>query len=120
MATTDLFEVEREGEVLFLTPKADLREFEYRDIEAKGRSILDMLGAGGPRCVVIDFSKTDCYGSTALAFFVRLWKRVSSRGGRMAFCHVSEHEREILAVTRLDSLWPVCGTPEEALKAVTA
>jgi anti-anti-sigma factor len=60
--------------------------------------------------VVLDFSRTDFYGSTALASFVRLWKRASGHGGRMAFCCVSQHEREILAVTRLDSLWPVCRT----------
>jgi stage II sporulation protein AA (anti-sigma F factor antagonist) len=118
MARTDLFEVEREGEVLILTPQADLREFEYRDIEARGRGILDLAGTEGITGVVLDFSRTDFYGSTALAFFVRLWRRVSGRGGRMAFCNVSEDEREILAVTRLDSLWPVCQSREEALKAV--
>jgi hypothetical protein len=36
----------------------------------------------------------------------------------MAFCRVSEHEREILQATRLDGLWPVCLSREEALHAV--
>jgi anti-anti-sigma factor len=118
MTTPGLFGVEREGDVVVITPTADLRELEYRQIEAAGSAILDLLGAAGLKGVVLDFHKTDCYGSSALEFFLRLWKRVSGHGGRMALCNVSEQEREILAVTRLDSLWPVCGSRAEALKAV--
>jgi hypothetical protein len=36
----------------------------------------------------------------------------------MAFCNLSEHEREVLTVTNLDRLWPVCGTRAEALASV--
>jgi hypothetical protein len=36
----------------------------------------------------------------------------------MAFCNVSDHEREILKVTKLDSLWTICGSREEAMQAV--
>jgi anti-anti-sigma factor len=68
--------------------------------------------------VVLDFRKTDYYGSTALGFFVKLWKRVRDRDGRMAFCGVSDHEREILRVTHLDGMWPICSSREEAVQAV--
>jgi anti-anti-sigma factor len=66
----------------------------------------------------MDFHKTDYYGSTALAFFLKLWKRVRNRNGRMAFCNISDHEREILTVTQLDRLWPIYLSREEATKAV--
>jgi hypothetical protein len=36
----------------------------------------------------------------------------------MAFCNVSEQEREVLAVTRLDGIWPICRSRGEALQAV--
>ena len=45
--------------------------------------------------------------SVALGFFVRLWKLVSGYGGCMAFCNLSDREREILAVCGLDRLWPL-------------
>jgi hypothetical protein len=38
----------------------------------------------------------------------------------MAICNVSEHEREILDVTRLSKLWPLCASREEALAVVRA
>jgi hypothetical protein len=53
-----------------------------------------------------------------MGFFARLWRRVCERGGRMAFCNVSDHEREIMRVTRLDGLWPICPSRQEAIKAV--
>ena len=120
MMATDTrgFEVEREGQTLLVTASTDLRELDYPTIEAGARDILHLLGNGTIKNVVLDFHKTDYYGSTALGFFVKLWKRVTDCNGRMAFCGVSDHEREILKVTHLDGLWPICPSREEALKAV--
>jgi anti-anti-sigma factor len=66
----------------------------------------------------LDFHKTGYYGSTALGFFVKLWKKVSKRKGRMVFCNVSDHEKEILQITKLDQLWPICSSKIEVLRAV--
>jgi anti-anti-sigma factor len=119
MATaTRIFEVEREGQTVIVTAQTDLRELDYLQIEAGARDILHLLGNGAIKNVVLDFHKTDYYGTTALGFFVKLWKRVRDRGGRMAFCGVSDHEREILQVTKLDGLWPICPSREEALIAI--
>ena len=118
MPTTGAFEVEREGETVIVTPRMDLRELDYQEIEAGARDILRLLEDNAIKNVVLDFHKTDYYGSTALGFFVKLWKRIRDRDGRMAFAGLSEHEREILTVTHLDGLWPVCSSREEALKAV--
>jgi anti-anti-sigma factor len=117
-AAKDLFEMERAGATLILTPTADLRERDYPQIETGAAEVLRLLEQGAVRNVVLDFRQTDYYGSTALGFFAKLWKRVRAGGGDMAFCNVSEHEREILRVTKLDGLWPLCPSREEALRAV--
>ena len=52
----------------------------------------------------------------ALGFFVKLWKRIRKVDGSMAFCNVSAHEQEVLRVTRLDTLWPVCTSREQAVE----
>jgi anti-anti-sigma factor len=117
-AATGAFEVEREGQTLIVTPLTDRRELDFQEIEAGARDILDVLGNDTIKNVVLDFRQTDYYGSTALGFFMKLWKRVREGDGRMAFCGVSDHERDILKVTNLDGLWPICSSREEALKAV--
>jgi anti-anti-sigma factor len=78
----------------------------------------DSLNQLSVKQVVLDFHETDYFGSTAVGFFLRLWKQLRGRGGRLAFCNVSEHERDILQVTGFDRLWPICASREEALQAV--
>jgi len=119
MATaTAIFDIERKGRTLIVTPLTDLREMNYLEIEAGAQNVLHLLQNRTITNVILDFHKTDYYGSTALGFFIRLWKRVCQCGGRMAFCGVSAHEREILKITNLDDLWPLCTSRAEALQAV--
>lgn len=118
IATADgIFEIEQHDDTIVVVPAVDLRELEYGRIEEGARKILDILNVPGIKNVVLDFHKTDYYGSTALGVFLKLWKRVRIRNGRMAFCNVSAHEKEILQFTHLDHLWLICPSRGDALKA---
>ena len=84
----------------------------------EGTDILRLLDSRTARNLVIDFRNTDYYGSTALSFFVKLWKRVRANGGQMVFCNVSAHELEILELTHLNTLWSLCNSRDEAMKLI--
>jgi anti-anti-sigma factor len=114
-----LFAIEQHDDTLLVVPVRDLRELECQWIEAGARDVLELLNGSAVRKVILDFHRTDTFGSTALSFFLRLWKAVTGRHGRLAFCNVSAHETEILRVTRLDRLWPVCLSRDEAVAAVS-
>lgn len=120
MTTNSVFDFERSGNTLFLIPKTDLRELEFDALEAGAADVFKALSLEAINNVVIDFHKTDYYGSTALAFFVKFWKRIKSRGGKMIFCNVSAHEHEILVLTNLISLWPICKTRQDAVDLLEA
>lgn len=113
-----MFRIQQQGETVVVVPEKDLREFDFLEIEDEGSEIMKLLDSRAARSLVIDFGNTDYYGSTALSFFVKLWKRVSLNGGKMAFCNVSPHEVEILNLTHLDTLWDLCSSREEAVKSV--
>jgi anti-anti-sigma factor len=113
-----IFEIEEVSATLVVIPVVDLRELDYQRIEAGAVEILDLLNGPRIKNVILDFHKTDYYESTALGFFLKLWKRVRGRNGRMAFCNVSDHELEILRVTKLDQWWPIYPSRSEALVAV--
>jgi anti-anti-sigma factor len=117
-AITSAFVCQRDGDTLIVTPTMDLRELIYQQIEAGAADILRQLREGVVKNVVLDFHRTDYCGSTALGFFIKLWKRVTDCHGRMAFCNLSAHEREVLHVTKLDGLWPICSSRDQALAAV--
>jgi anti-anti-sigma factor len=117
-AETPVFEIGQEGETLLVTPTEDLRELEYRGIDAAGAEVVGRLQDGRVKHVVVDWSRADYCGSTGLGFFAGLWARLRRRGGRLAFCNVSDHLREILRVVRFEELWPIYPTRAEALRAV--
>jgi len=110
-----LFEIEWAGETLILTPHADLSEFAFQQLDAEASEVLEMLDRTPCTSVVIDCRNTDFFGSSALGFFMKLWLRVRKCNGHMAFCNVSEHEKEILHLSKTDSLWSVCSSRIEAL-----
>lgn len=117
--TSEFFEIEVQDQTLIVTPQYDMGELDQERINAGMKSVFDRLADAGLTNLVLDFHKTSYYGSTALGFFVRLWKTIITRKGRMAFCNLSEHEREILTITKLDNLWSICKTRSDALRTVT-
>lgn len=118
MTNTPLFTLTRAEDTIIVTPQRDLSDFDFIQIETAAAEVLGQItGDGGPN-VVVDFSKIKFCGSTALGFFARLFKKTRCRGGEMAVCNVSPDEREVLRVTRLDTLWAVCDSLDEAIVAV--
>lgn len=118
MEINGTFRIEQVDDTIIVIPMMNLGEFEYARIDRDGRSVLDRLAAAHAKHVVVDCNQMEYYGSAALGFFVRVWKRVRMQEGHMAFCNISPDERHVLAVTRLDTLWAICGSRDEALEAV--
>lgn len=67
------------------------------------------------RNVLMDLAAAGYFGSQVLEWMVVLWKRVREKGGHMAFCNVKPSAREILAVSRFDTIWPIHDTRDDAL-----
>ena len=108
----------RDGDTLVVVPSGDLNESVYDLLGGSMAEVLTALEDPTVRHVVWDFHHTRTLGSSVLAFFVKIWKRISLRGGRMALCRVSAYEREIFATTRLDQLWPLFDCRDDAVRSV--
>jgi anti-anti-sigma factor len=115
-ASTGIFEIERAGDTLIVTPTANIGELAFQEIESGTAQVLKDLNGSAARNVVIDLRSTDYFGTTAVSLFLKLWERVRERNGRMVFCNVSEHEHELLRLIKLESLWMMAGSREEALQ----
>lgn len=114
-----LFDIEFRDETAVVTPRRSLGELSFQQLAEEADLLLTSFQQQPlVKNVVIDFHKTDYIGSTALGLLTKCWKCVRQRGGRMVLCRVSAHEQEILHLTKMDSLWPVCATLEEALASV--
>jgi anti-anti-sigma factor len=115
-----IFDVEQSQETLIITPLKNLYELDYQEIQLGGRELLELLSTAPVKNVIMDFHKTEGFGSTALGFFVRLWKKVRQRNGSMAFCNLSDNEKEILQITKLDGLWNISSDLDQARKSINA
>jgi anti-anti-sigma factor len=117
-SATCVLQVERTGNTLILMPLANIGPLDYRKFEDEAQSVLKILDANEARNVVVDFTKTDYFGSDAINVLLRIWKSVKRLGGRMALCGLSRHEVEVVNATNLDSMWPICATRDDALTTV--
>jgi len=116
MPPKELYTAERDGDILILTPLINMSELEYS--QTMTTEILALFNDPTIKNLILDFQKTDYFGSTALGFFIRLYKMIKDHGGRMVLCNVSAHETEILEVTKLSDYWTIHPTREAALKAI--
>jgi anti-anti-sigma factor len=117
---TKLFEVEHVGVTVVIIPQAELSDFAFVQLEAEASEVLEMLDQTRANSLVVDCSKSSYFGSVAMGFFMKLWMRVRRCNGRMAFCNMTDNEKEILHITKADSLWAICASRKEALEAVGA
>jgi anti-anti-sigma factor len=119
MTAARLFALAKADRTIIVTPQRNLTEFDFVQIESEGSEVLGQIFKNGGPNIVVDFSKINYTGSSALCFFIRLFKKTRCGGGEMAFCNVSPVEREVLEVTRLDTLWPICDSLDDALAIVS-
>jgi anti-sigma B factor antagonist len=73
-----------------------------------------------PPLLVVDLSHVDFFGSSFIELLYRVWSRLNSRGGHFALCGLSPYCREVIEVTRLDQLWPIYPSVDEAVAGVKA
>jgi len=118
MRINGTFDIEQIDDTIILTALTDLGEFELENVKKRFEETLDHLSMRHVDNIIIDLDHADFYGSTALAFFVRLWKLAKSNGGEFALCNVSKHGWEALRVTHLNRLWAVFLSKEDALQTV--
>ncbi len=73
------------------------------------------LESSATACLLLDAAQTEFFDSQFLELLVQLWKRLRERGGTLAFCALRPECRESLQATRLDTIWPVFPSRQEAL-----
>ncbi|MEO8031885.1 MAG: STAS domain-containing protein [Gemmatimonadota bacterium] len=69
----------------------------------------------GDRKFLIDFSQTGYIDSSGLGALVSLSKKVRERGGELRLAGLNEDLRSLFELTKLDTLFAIADTPEQAL-----
>jgi anti-sigma B factor antagonist len=69
----------------------------------------------GERRLLIDFSRTGYIDSSGLGALVSISKRVREGGGELRLSGLNDDLRSLFELTKLDTLFAITETPEQAL-----
>ena len=78
------------------------------------KAILDEVEQGA-RLVIIDFTRSAYTDSSGLGALVSLGKRVREAGGDLRLTGLNDDLRSLFELTRLDALFPLFASREDAL-----
>jgi anti-sigma B factor antagonist len=72
---------------------------------------------GGERRILIDFSRTGYIDSSGLGALVSISKRIREMGGELRLSGLNEDLRSLFELTKLDTLFAIAETPQQALSS---
>jgi len=80
------------------------------------RKLFDKCINDEEKKIVIDFSNVGYIDSSGLATLIEMLQRLNKYQGRLRLCNMSEKIKSIFQITKLEKLFDICATQEEALK----
>jgi anti-anti-sigma factor len=106
-----------DGTALITFPRTDMSEGAALAI---GGQLSDLAEQPDCRRFVLDLSLVRFLSSTMLGKLIGFQKKLKQRGGDLTLCSLSPDLATRLASMRLDRLFHICATEEEALGEVLA
>lgn len=80
--------------------------------------LLDKVATAEPPQIVFDMSRTEYIGSRFIELLVRTWRQLRERDGQMALCGLSPFCKDVIHTTRLESVWALHDSRDEAVNAL--
>lgn len=116
----DAFTIEPHGEVTVISASSALEWLDIGLADHAAELMVGPLRGHENPLVVVDLSQLPFFGSLFLSVLLRCHKLVTSKGGMMVLAGVSEKSRELFHITKLDLIWPIYGTRQEAIESLLA
>jgi anti-sigma B factor antagonist len=107
------FQVKREGDVTVVDVDGQLIVGNRQELKQR---VLDEV-QNGARKVLIDFTETGYIDSSGLGVLVSLSKKIREQGGELRLSSLNEDLRTLFELTKLDTLFRIAPTREEALQS---
>lgn len=117
-SASDMFSVEMAGSTIVISPVGNMNSLSGELLTEAAEMMTQLIESHESPMLVIDLSGVPSCSSVFMSFLLRCHKAVKSRGGEMVLSGVSHTMRELLSLTRLDTVWAVYQTRLEALDAV--
>lgn len=113
-----LFDTQHEGNTLIVKALENVNGLASYNIKSEADALVEQWTQHGLKHVVVDLENAEYFGTYMLELIHSVWRHVRPAHGKMAVFHVSDIGREVLHMARLDTLWPICASREDALRLV--
>ena len=125
MPAAHTFAAESENETLIVTPLRTVGSLAEENVRPELDAIIEQIRGRDLKHAVIDLSEVSYFGTSMLEAMFAIWRRIrDDQGeephGKMMLCNVSTMGREILRVSRFDTLWPICDSRDDAIRKINA
>ncbi|MBM3790421.1 MAG: STAS domain-containing protein [Acidobacteria bacterium] len=87
-------------------------------VEAALKEHIDDLVREGNRQILINLERLPYVDSTELGRLIRCHLSVRQAGGRVRLCHLSDRVKTLLRMTRLDTVFEIYESVDEALRSL--
>jgi anti-sigma B factor antagonist len=101
--------------VVELTDRRILDEVSINEI---GEQLASMVAHAAVPQFVLDFSGVAHMSSSALGMLITLHKRIREKGGELRLCGIQPAIMEVFVITRLNEIFSICATKEQALETL--
>jgi anti-sigma B factor antagonist len=101
--------------VVELTDRRILDEVSINEI---GEQLTSMVARAAVPRLVLDFSEVAHMSSSALGMLITLHKRVREKGGELRLCVIQPAILEVFVITRLNEIFSISPTKEQALQTL--
>lgn len=81
------------------------------------RKIFNEIIDKGATKILVNFSKVSYIDSSGLATLIEMMQRIKKSNGRMSLVQMSDKIKSLFEITKLDKLFSIYKTQEEALAA---
>lgn len=107
-----VLESRREGDAVVVSARGEVTVFSSPAL----RELIRKTAEGRPPKVVIDLKETTYIDSSGVATLVEALQTVSRFKGKLFLAGMNQRVRGVFEIARLDSVFTVVGSVEEALK----
>lgn len=97
-----------------------LEVLEPRLVADKAQAFKEVVGryfANGPICLVLDLARVEFIDSSGLSAILSVLKRMP-QGSELLVCRLNEAVTNMFMLTRMDRVFTICKTVDEALIAL--
>lgn len=116
----DVLVLHHQGEFLIVEVSSAVEGLDHTSGDVLADMVLNVVREISQPMVIIDLTGVEIFGSMFLTVMLRCWKACVTRGGMMVLSGTGDRVRELLKIVRLDMLWPIYATRNEAMTALSS